>query len=337
MIENLNFGIWERLDDLESPELKKTAASLPKLVEAAFANSTLEKYKRGWSLWVEWSKQYSEISQCPADPFFVALYLNDLVVNEVPVSRIIKIFCGIRWAHISTGLKSPTDDPFVKLCLNGAKRKLSTTTENRKEPLSAEIIKEIVDKFGFTGNLLHLRTVVICILGFAGFFRSSELLDLKLNNMKRTAYSYEILVEKSKTDPLREGNIVYISATGKLTCPIFWLEKYIKETKLKDEDYLFCHLIKTKKGHNVHGHLKISYSTMRKTFKDTLGKVVGEEDIKMYGLHSLRSGGASAAANNDVSDRLISKHGRWSSSTSRDVYIKDSKNKRLKVSNSLGI
>ena len=56
-----------------------------------------------------------------------------------------------------------------------------------------------------------------------------------------------------------------------------------------------------------------------------------------YCLHSLRSGGASAAANNDVSDRLIGKHGRWSSNGSRDRYIKDSKAKRLKVSSSLGL
>ena len=35
-------------------------------------------------------------------------------------------------------------------------------------------------------------------------------------------------------------------------------------------------------------------------------------DKKLFGLHSLRSGGATAAASNaSVCDRLIMKHGRW--------------------------
>ena len=32
-----------------------------------------------------------------------------------------------------------------------------------------------------------------------------------------------------------------------------------------------------------------------------------------YGLHSLRAGGASAAANAQVTDRLFKRHGRWKS------------------------
>ena len=56
-----------------------------------------------------------------------------------------------------------------------------------------------------------------------------------------------------------------------------------------------------------------------------------------FGLHSLRSGGVSAAANNGISDRLISKQGRWSSKKARNGYIKDSVVKRLTVSNTLGL
>lgn len=58
---------------------------------------------------------------------------------------------------------------------------------------------------------------------------------------------------------------------------------------------------------------------------------------KNYELHSLRSGGAISAANNNIDVRLIEKHGRWSSNLSRDAYIKSNKNKRLKVSHSLGL
>ena len=44
-------------------------------------------------------------------------------------------------------------------------------------------------------------------------------------------------------------------------------------------------------------------------------------DKKDFGLHSLRAGGASAAANAHVSDRLFKRHGRWKSEKAKDGYI----------------
>ena len=57
---------------------------------------------------------------------------------------------------------------------------------------------------------------------------------------------------------------------------------------------------------------------------------------RSFGTHSIRSGGASSASAHGVSDRLIGKHGRWSSDTSRDRYIKDTKKARLHVTEHLG-
>ena len=54
------------------------------------------------------------------------------------------------------------------------------------------------------------------------------------------------------------------------------------------------------------------------------------------GLHSLRFGGATAAANNYLSDRFISKHGSWKSNKGRDGYIKDSISDSLEIIKNLG-
>ena len=56
-----------------------------------------------------------------------------------------------------------------------------------------------------------------------------------------------------------------------------------------------------------------------------------------YDLHSLRAGGASAAANAQVTDRLFKRHGRWKSDKAKDGYIKDNIVSLLSVSLSLGI
>ena len=58
---------------------------------------------------------------------------------------------------------------------------------------------------------------------------------------------------------------------------------------------------------------------------------------KQFGLHSLRSGGASAAANAGVPDRFFKRHGRWRSENAKDGYVKDSLDERLKVSRNLGL
>ena len=56
-----------------------------------------------------------------------------------------------------------------------------------------------------------------------------------------------------------------------------------------------------------------------------------------YGLRSLRSGGASAAANAGISDRLFKRHGHWKSDRAKDGYVKDDIIPLLSVSRSLGL
>ena len=58
---------------------------------------------------------------------------------------------------------------------------------------------------------------------------------------------------------------------------------------------------------------------------------------KQFGLHSLRAGGATSAANNGVPDRLFKRHGRWRSENANDGYVKDDLRSLLSVSLSLGI
>ena len=60
-------------------------------------------------------------------------------------------------------------------------------------------------------------------------------------------------------------------------------------------------------------------------------------DPKQFGLHSLRAGGASAAANAGVPDRWFKRHGRWRSENAKDGYIKDKLEDRLSVSQNIGL
>ena len=56
-----------------------------------------------------------------------------------------------------------------------------------------------------------------------------------------------------------------------------------------------------------------------------------------FGLHSLRSGGATAAANAKVPDWIFKRHGRWRSENAKDRYIKDNLESRLEVTRKIGL
>ena len=57
-------------------------------------------------------------------------------------------------------------------------------------------------------------------------------------------------------------------------------------------------------------------------------------DASKFGLHSLRAGGTTAAANAGVADRLFKRHGRWRSESTKDSYIDDLRDARMSVSKS---
>ena len=56
-------------------------------------------------------------------------------------------------------------------------------------------------------------------------------------------------------------------------------------------------------------------------------------EAKQFGLHSLRSGGATAAAQAGIADRLFKRHGRWRSEAAKDRYVLDSMSALLSISN----
>ena len=224
------------------------------------------------------------------------------------------------------------------MAFEAAKRIVSRNSPKRrkKEPITPDIINRIVNYFKDKNEFPALRFIIICLICYTGFLRISELLNLKVKNLDFLAGGLKLTIPFSKTDQLYEGDVVYISSLESEACPVKWLNIYLEKLRLKDpENFIICRLAKTKKGHSVFRQHSISYAAARNSFLKHLSQIV--DDTSIFGLHPLRSGGGTAAANSGVTDRLIAKQGRWSSTSSRDGYIKDSTAKRFKVSASLGI
>ncbi|CAC5408504.1 unnamed protein product [Mytilus coruscus] len=85
------------------------------------------------------------------------------------------------------------------------------------------------------------------------------------------------------------------------------------------EEFIFSNLTKCKDVYvSRKENTPLSYSRMRELFIEVVKPFI--PDIRRYGLHSLRSGGASACANLGLPDRLFKRHGRWRSETAKDCY-----------------
>ena len=106
----------------------------------------------------------------------------------------------------------------------------------------------------------------------------------------------------------------------------------------KSSEYLFTavQFCKSIKSYKLCNRFKpLSYTRAREIFLDTLG-VLGYNKSQ-FCLHSLRSGGVSVAAQNNVSDRLLRAHGMWITDKSKDGYIQHDLYNKLLVSRNLDL
>lgn len=319
---------------------KSVDSSVFDIMKNAKSKNTVKQYEACFKRFQQWCLA-KEVVCFPAKPSVVAIFLSDLIQQGVSEAVLRSSFYSIKWYHdLHCARSNPCDDRVIHTLLEGGKRILAKPVK-KKEPISSEMLESIVDTLGVRENnsdLRSVRTVALLLLSFAGFLRFSELSNIKVKNIKFNNLSMNIYIESSKTDVYRRGNEVTIAETGGKLCPVSWMKHYLKLAGIqsKSEDYVFRSIRFYK---SVGKYLlcsinkPISYTRARELLLEVLEKVgLNSRD---FGLHSLRSGGATAAAEKNVSERLIKIHGRWKSDFSRDNYIKDSVDNKLKVSSSI--
>lgn len=73
--------------------------------------------------------------------------------------------------------------------------------------------------------MADLRIITICLLGYAGFLRFSEIVNIRRSDISFQDQHVSIFIQKSKTDKYNEGSRVCIAETGTKTCPVYFFEK----------------------------------------------------------------------------------------------------------------
>lgn len=234
---------------------------------------------------------------------------------------------------------NPLHAPIVRNVLEAAKRDKAKPIA-KKTPLTSTILKQIIEKHADSeADLKNLRAACVCSLGFAGFLWYNELANIIVNHIEFEQDYVRIFIPGSKTDIYREGNYVYIKKSNTNYCPVKILQRYFETSNAQVEPNL--PIFRSLRFFRSEGRFKLcgtklSYSRCREIFKQTLKEIGYDETI--YGLHSLRAGGATeAASQGKVSERLLKLHGRWKTDIAKDMYVHENIENRLAVTGQLGL
>ena len=278
----------------------------------------------------------------PASLLHVCVYLSFLL-DKQKVSAVSMAYAALKWVHGILPLqRNPLDSTICQNLIEAEKRQRKRPMV-KKEPVSTELIKSIVARYGSeNANLKDLRLATMCILSFAGLFRSKELLNIRVRDIEWFDDHFVVHVPESKTDIYRRGQDVFIAKSSGDSCPAVLLDRYIRKANItangKDTN-LFRNVIYLKSTNSyILGQKTVSYSRFRELFKACL-KELGYDNT-LYGLHSFRAGGATTIAKNledGNKERLLKLHGRWKSDISKDMYIQEGREERLLVSKSLDL
>ena len=145
-----------------------------KMLVKSRADSTAKKYHVEIRRFVAWCKQNSVADSYPFSSTVVTLCLFQLFANQhKSYSVLVMVHAALKWFHSFVPINGPNalDDVCAKNVIESAKRAKGNLIV-KKEPISTDLIKKIIDKFAAEGaSLKDLRIAALCTLGFAGFFR----------------------------------------------------------------------------------------------------------------------------------------------------------------------
>ena len=330
-------SFWGQLHE----NIKPDKDALIKLLIKSRADSTVKRYSSEISKYHKWCNAHSVVAKFPVDTSTAVTYANSRFLQSHSSSATVSAHATLKWLHSFTSINvhNPFDHPICRNLLETIKR--SHSSPIKKLPVSPRIIQKIVDKYGQKdASLADLRLACICSIGYSVLLRYNELSNIRVHHIEMHEGYIKILIPQSKTDVYREGNYIFIKRPANQYCPVSVLERYIQVAEIDPGSNL--HLFrpirwfKSIEGYKLCGS-KLSYTRCREIFKQCLDSI--GYDSSLYGLHSLRAGGATAAvANNpNLSERMLKLNGRWKSSTAKDMYIQEDITKRLEITNYMGL
>ena len=161
----------------------------------------------------------NHVCHFPPNPFQVAVYLQCLLNEAYSPSSVLNTVYSIDWALQLAGLSKISSHPLVASMVS-ASQSILGRPKVKKDPITPEILNALVESkiTDKSPSVCNLRSFALCLIGYAGFFRFSELCHIKACDVKFFPSYVSIFLESWKCDQFRDGAWIVIARTDLPTC-----------------------------------------------------------------------------------------------------------------------
>lgn len=212
--------------DLVTDFVEYSSEREKELIQKSKAKNTRRGYLSDWRHFTAYCETFG-YQYLPASPETITRYLMALSDQGYKISTIQRRISSVSQAHQAAGF-----DPIsmrtkrLKDVWQGIKNEKGTAQKGKAAILLDEL-RMLVDTL--PDNLLGARDRALILIGFAGAFRRSELVNINIEHLEFKRDGLTIYLPKSKTDQEGEGRHIGIPYGEFLeTCPIrslqLWLE-----------------------------------------------------------------------------------------------------------------
>ena len=274
-------------------------------IKSSKSLNTIRAYKSDFRDFSNFCKK-NNFKSLPADPKIVSFYITHLS-SISKVSTLKRRLASISVVHKIKGFYIDIKHPLIIENFMGIQRKLGVFQKSKK-PILINELKEIIKTIESTekNEIKKIRNKALILVGFAGGFRRSELVNIKLDDLEFTKEGLKIFIQRSKTDQSGEGMTKAIPYfKDKNFCPVVSIKNWIEIIKSKTNSLIF----------------DISDKMVAVLIKKYLQKA-GFDNTK-YSGHSLRSGFATVAADHGADEKSIMNMTGHKSSSMVRRYIKE--------------
>ena len=188
----------ELITDVKSLEIETL-----KNLKNSKANNTLRAYQSDFKDFSSFCAK-NGFSSMPTEPKIIALYITNLSKTS-KFSTLKRRIASISVIHKLKGHYLDTKHPIIMENLHGIKRTLGSR-QKAKKPILINDLKLIIKALD-EEKKEKLRNRALILVGFAGGFRRSELVNLENDDIEFVDEGVKILIKRSKTDQSGEGVI----------------------------------------------------------------------------------------------------------------------------------
>lgn len=276
---------------------------------AAHAENTRRAYRSDWAAFESWCTEQGEVSM-PASASTLARYLAFLADAGKKASTIRRARVAVGLAHGWAGAARPDKDVSIRTVERGIARTHGAREEGAPALLAADLPKLVK---AFRGGPHDDRDRAVVLLGFAGAFRSAELVGLNVEQLAFNEQGLHIFVARSKEDQTGKGAFVDVPrGEHAATCPVravsAWLGRVGRPTGP---------LFRVVRG-SVVEHQRMHVGAVSRALQRAAARAGLEGE---YSSHSLRRGLVTSARAAGVPLEAIQRHGRWQHLHSLGRYI----------------